>query len=211
MENPVRVRGPRGFTLIELLVAMALLLVLLTLSMPSLMAMLHQAKIRGVVQETAVLMRLARIRAIKRSVQSVVRIVPSTGPGYPGQVQAFLDLDSDNKLGANDTMIGALELPSGVVFEECPSKKTDKDSVSGLTQDPDGGPNILIFKSDGSRADNTPPTTDDDGGAFRFNDPFDNCMEVYVGRAATARIEARKWNGTKYITNGENGEAWTWN
>jgi hypothetical protein len=161
------------------------------------------------VQETAVLMRLARIRAIRRSIQSVVRIVPSPGPGYPGQVQAFLDLDSDKKLGANDTMIGALELPSGVVFEECPTKKTDKDSVSGLTDDPDGGPNILIFKSDGSRVDNTAPGADE--GAFRFNDPFDNCMEVHVGVAATARIETRKWNGTKYITNGENGEAWTWN
>jgi len=209
MENPVRIRGPRGFTLIELLVAMALLLVLLTLSMPSLMAMLHQAKIRGVVQETAVLMRLARIRAIKRSVQSVVRIVPSTGPGDPDQVQAFLDLDSDGKLGANDTMIGALELPSGVVFEECPTQKTDKDSVVGLSPDPNGGPNMLIFQSDGSRMPINGPTFLDEG--FHFNDPYDNCMEVYVGSPATARIEARKWNGTKYITNGENGEAWTWN
>src|SRR3954453_18040019 len=194
MENPVRVRGPRGFTLIEMLVVMALLLVLLTLGMPSLMTVLHQAKIRGLVQETTVLMRLARIQAIKRSAQSVVRIVPSTGPGDPGHVQAFLDLDLDKRLGANDTMIGALELPSGVSFEECPTQKTDKDSVLGLSLDPDGGPNMLIFKSDGSRSPNADGSTD---GGFRFNDRYDNCMEVYVGVAATARIEARKWNGTK--------------
>jgi prepilin-type N-terminal cleavage/methylation domain-containing protein len=206
MENPARVRG---FTLIEMLVVLVLMLVLIGLGVPSLMTMLHQSKIRGVVQETAVLMRLARIRAIRRSVQSVVRIVPSTGPGYPGQVQAFLDLDADKKLGANDTMIGALELPSGVVFEECPTKKTDKDSVYGLTDDPDGGPNILIFGSDGSRKPDTDTTIFE--GGFRFNDPFDNCMEVHVGVAATARIEVRKWNGSAYVPNGYNGEAWTWN
>ncbi|HEY4573267.1 MAG TPA: prepilin-type N-terminal cleavage/methylation domain-containing protein, partial [Thermoanaerobaculia bacterium] len=111
MKNPTRVRG---FTLIEMLVVLMLMLVLVGLGIPALQDSLHKSKIRGVVQETTVLMRLARIEAIKRSVQSVVQIVPSTGAGDPGHVQAFLDLDSDKQLGANDTMIGTVTLLSGV-------------------------------------------------------------------------------------------------
>jgi len=210
MKNPAYVRGARGFTLIEMLVVMSLMLVLIALGIPALQTSLHQSKIRGIVQETTVLMRLARIQAIKRSAQSVVRIVPSTGADDPGHVQAFLDLDSDKRLGANDTVIGTLTLPSGMVFEECPTQKKDKDSVQGLIGDPDGGPNILIFQSSGSLPDTDGPTATTPGG-FRFNDPYDNCMEIHVETAATARIEVRKWNGTGYVPNGDNGKAWTWN
>lgn len=209
MKNPARVRG---FTLIELLVVMAVMLALIALGIPALQTALHQSKIRGIVQETTVLMRLARIQAIKRSAQSVVQIVPSTGAGDPGHVRAFLDLDADKRLGANDTMIGTLELPSGIIFEECPTEKKDKDSVEGLSGDPDGGPNILIFQGDGSilPTDGAAFTATTPGG-FRFNDPYDNCMEIHVETAATARLEIRKWNGTKYVPNGDNGKAWTWN
>ncbi|HEY2294696.1 MAG TPA: GspH/FimT family pseudopilin [Thermoanaerobaculia bacterium] len=209
MKNPVSVRGPRGFTLIELLVVMAVMLALIALGIPALQTALHQSKIRGIVQETTVLVRLARIQAIKRSAQSVVRIVPSTGAGDPGHVQAFLDLDSDKRLGANDTVIGTLTLPSGTKFEDCNSN-TDKNSVERLSGDPDGGPNILIFQSDGSVPDTDGSTATTPGG-FRFNDPYDNCMEVHVETAATARIEVRKWNGTAYVPSGDNGKAWTWN
>jgi len=208
MKNPAYARSPRGFTLIELLVVMSLMLVLVALGIPALQTALHQSKIRGIVQEATVLTRLARIQEIKRSAQSVVQIVPSTGAGDPGHVQAFLDLDSDGRLGANDTVIGTLTLPSGVKFEDCKSN-TDKNSVYGLSPDPNGGPNMLIFQSDGSRTPNTDPATID--GGFRFNDPYDNCMEVHVGVPATARIEVRKWNGTAYVPSGDNGKAWTWN
>jgi type IV fimbrial biogenesis protein FimT len=208
MKTP-SVRGPRGFTLIELLVVLSLMLVLVGLGIPALVTTLHQSKIRGIVQETTVLMRLARMQAIKRSAQSVVQIVPSTGAGDPGHVQAFLDLDSDGLLGANDTLIGTLTLPSGMKFENCKDNTTDKNSVVGLSPDPNGGPNMLIFRSDGSRMPIDGPTYSNDG--FHFNDPYDNCMEVYVGAPATARIEVRKWNGTDYVPNGDNKKAWTWN
>lgn len=203
MKKPARVRG---FTLIEMLVVMAVMLALIALGIPALQTALHQSKIRGIVQETTVLMRLARIQAIKRSAQSVVQIVPSTGAGDPGHVQAFLDLDSDSRLGANDTMIGTLTLPSGVIFEDCKSN-TDKNSVDGLSGDPNGGPNILIFQADGS----IPSTGGATVGGFRLNDPYNNCMEIHVEPAATARIEVRKWNGTAYVPSGDNGKAWTWN
>jgi type II secretory pathway pseudopilin PulG len=211
MKNPVIVRGPRGFTLIELLVVLTLMIVLIALGIPALQTALHQAKIRGIVQEATVLIRRARLDAIKTSAQAVVQIVPSTGAGDPGHVLAFSDRDSDGKLGAGEPVLGNFPLPTGVVFEDCSAKK-DKDSVQALSADPNGGPNMLIFQSDGSLpatdGSTSAPTTP---GGFRFNDPYNNCMEIHVETAATARIEIRKWNGTAYVPAGDNGKAWTWN
>jgi prepilin-type N-terminal cleavage/methylation domain-containing protein len=202
MKNPAYARGPRGFTLIELLVVMSLMLVLVALGIPALQTALHQSKIRGIAQEVTVLIRQARLDAVKTSTQAVVQIVPSTGAGDPGHVLAFSDRDSDGRLGAAEPVLGNFPLPSGVVFEKCPTKDRDKNSVDTLSVDPNGGPNMLIFQRDGSVPDI---------GGFRFNDPYDNCMEVHVEPAATARIEVRKWNGTAYVPSGDNGKAWTWN
>jgi prepilin-type N-terminal cleavage/methylation domain-containing protein len=201
MKNPVLVRGPRGFTIIEMLVVLSLMLVLVALGIPALVTALHQSKIRGIVQEVTVLIRQARLDAVKTSAQGVVQIIPSTGAGDPGHVLAFSDRNSDGKLGDGEPVLGNFPLPTGVVFADCKSN-TDKNSVEGLSADPNGGPNMLIFQRDGSVPDT---------GSFRFNDPYDNCMEVHVEPAATARVEARKWNGTAYVPNGDNGKAWTWN
>jgi len=144
-----------------------------------------------------VLMRQARLDAVKTSAQAVVQIIPSTGPGDPGHVRAFSDRDSDGKLGDSEPVLGSFPLPPGVVFEDS-KKNADKNSVDGLSVDPNGGPNMAIFLHDGSI---------DVVGGFRFADPYDNFMEVHVEPKATARIEVRKWNGTAYVANGDNGKA----
>ena len=105
MKNPAYVRGLRGFTLIELLVVLALMLVLVALGIPALQTALHQAKIRGIVQQATVLIRQARLDAVKTSAQAVVQIVPSTGADDPGHVLAFSDRDSDGRLGANEPVL----------------------------------------------------------------------------------------------------------
>ena len=201
MKNPEPVRGPRGFTLIELLVVMAVMLALVALGIPALQLALHESKMRGIAQQVTVLMRQARLDAIKTSAQAVVQIVPSTGAGDPGHVLAFSDRNSDGLLTAGEPVLGSFPLPTGAVFSDC-GGNTDKNSVYGLSLDPNGGPNMAIFKNNGSIVD---------VGGFRFNDPYDNCMEVYVDPAATARIEVHKWNGTDYVSAGDNGKAWTWN
>lgn len=201
MKNPACVRGPRGFTLIEMLVVMTVMLVLVALGIPALQTALHESKMRGIVQEVSILMRQARLDAIKTSAQAVVQIVPPTGAGDPGHVLAFSDRDSDSKLGAGEPVLANLPLPNGVSLEDC-GGNTGASSVDGFSVDPNGGPNMAIFQRDGAISDI---------GGFRLNDPYNNCMEIHVEPAATARIEVRKWNSTAYVPAGDNGKAWTWN
>jgi hypothetical protein len=148
-------------------------------------------------------MRQARIDAIKTSSQAVVQIVPSTGAGDPGNVRAFSDRNSDGQLSAGEPVLASFPLPTGVSFQDCKGL-TDKDSVDGFSADPLGGPNMAIFQRDGSILLI---------GGFRFADPYENVLEVHVEPAATARIEVRKCDAskTKYVPNGDNAQAWTWN
>jgi prepilin-type N-terminal cleavage/methylation domain-containing protein len=192
MKNPTSGRGPRGFTLIELLVVMALMLALVAIGIPSLQNALHQSKMRGMVQEISVALRLARIDAIKTSSQGIVQIVPSTAPDKPALVRAFSDRDSDGRLGATEPVLASFVLPTGVSF----------DSAEDFSVDPAGGPNMAIFRSDGSILAT---------GGFRISDPYGNQMDVHVEPKATARIEVRKLENGEYVPNGDKGDAWTWN
>jgi prepilin-type N-terminal cleavage/methylation domain-containing protein len=201
MTKPQSGRGPSGFTLIEMLVVLALMLVLVALGLPALQNVLHQAKIRGIAQEVTMLMRQARIEAVKGPSRAVVQIVPPTGPGVPGHVRAFADANSDGRLDPAETVLGDFTLPTGVTFADS-SGNVDKNSVDGFSTDPDGGPAIVIFQRDGSVADI---------GGFRFADPYDNFLEIHVEPAATARIQVRKFETAKYVPSGDNGKAWTWN
>jgi prepilin-type N-terminal cleavage/methylation domain-containing protein len=202
MKNPMPGRGQRGFTLIEMLVVMALMLALVAIGIPSLQNALHQSKMRGMVQEIAIALRLARIDAIKTSSQGIVQIVPSTGPGVLPLVRAFSDRNSDGRLDATDPVLASFYLPTGVSFEDN-AGKLDKDSVEGFSTDPAGGPSIAIFKGDGTIVE---------PGKFRISDPYGNYMEVYVKPPkATARIEVRKFENGEYVPNGDKGNAWTWN
>jgi prepilin-type N-terminal cleavage/methylation domain-containing protein len=195
-------RGLRGFTLIEMLVVMALMLALVAIGIPSLQNALHQSKMRGMVQEISIALRLARIDAIKTSSQGIVQIVPSTGPGVLPLVRVFSDRNSDGKLDATDPVLASFYLPTGVAFEDN-TGKVDKDSVEGFSTDPAGGPNIAIFRGDGAIAE---------PGKFHISDPYENHLEVRVkSPRSTARIEVLKFENGTWVANGDNGKAWTWN
>jgi prepilin-type N-terminal cleavage/methylation domain-containing protein len=205
MKIPVSRSGRRGFTLIELLVVMALMLALVGLGIPALQLALHESKIRGIATEVTVLMRQARIDAIKNSAQAIVQIVPSTGAGDPGHVQAFSDRNSDGVLSAGEPVLGSIQLPTGISFVDC-TGKTNKDSVEGFSTDPASGPSLAIFTGSGS-------LKVDDGvteSAFRFGDPYGNAMEVQVYPPTTAKIEVLKCEAGTYVTNHDNAKAWTW-
>lgn len=192
--------GNRGFTLIEALVVLAIVSVLLMLTVPSMMTTLRQSKIRGIAQETAVLMRLARLDAIKRSTCASVRILDAT-PGQVRRVEAAGDPDCDPATPAT-RVISTFPLPTGVFFREPGGGEWDA-SVEGFTDDPNADPPMAFFERDGSIRDT---------GAFRFADVPGNYLEVRVAPAATARVETRKWRpaATAWQASGDGGKAWDW-
>ena len=177
-------RGRSGFTLIELLVVLAVAMILMAITIPSLWTAMHQAKMRGIAQETIVLLRQARMDAIKNSSQAVVRILPGAAAGNREAVEAFSDRNSDGKLTAGEPILGRTERPTGGYFK-APPELYGVDSVDGLSKDPesDALPHVAIFQSSGAIAA---------VGAFRFGDTYGNFLEIRMQPAATAQLELRK-------------------
>ena len=204
MKEPQSGRGPSGFTLIEMLVVLAILMILLLFAVPALQTAMRQSKLRGAANETATVMRLARLEAIKRSCTAIVKMVIDTAPHMEG----FPDCDGNGVADADKPSLGSFPLPYGVHFL-APPNLTGVASIGGLSVDPNGGAaNVAIFQPDGSiRAI----------GGFRFGDDNGNFLEVWVEPLATARIEVHKCLlctdasvRTDWYANGANGKAWVW-
>jgi prepilin-type N-terminal cleavage/methylation domain-containing protein len=207
MKIPVPGRGLRGFSLIEMLVVMAIMLTLVALGIPALQLALHESKIRGITSEVVVLMRQARIDAIKNSAQAIVQIIPSTGAGDPGHVRAFSDRNSNDTLDAGEPVLGNIPLPTGISFVDC-TGETDKDSVKGFFTDPASGPSLAVFTSSGSHKVDEIVNVND--STLHFGDPYGNVMEILV-QSTTAKIQVRKCEAGAYVSNHDNAKAWTWN
>jgi prepilin-type N-terminal cleavage/methylation domain-containing protein len=207
MKQPQSGRGHGGFTLIEMLVVLALMMILMLFAVPALLTSMRQGKIRGIASETATLMRLARLEAIKRSCTSIVRIVDAA-EANPAHVEGFADCDGDGVADADKPALGSFPLPSGVRFLAPPNLEFEA-SVGKLSADPAGGDaKVAIFQPNGSIRDI---------GGFRFGDDLGNFLEVWVEPAATARIEIHKCrlctdaaNRADWYAAGAGGEAWQW-
>jgi prepilin-type N-terminal cleavage/methylation domain-containing protein len=200
----------RGFTLIEMLVVLAIMVVVLTLAVPSLLTTMRQGKLRGAAGDTVTLMRLARLEAIKRSCPTLVRVVPAAGRD-PERVEGIVDCDSNGIQDANAAPLGSIPLPAQVHLL-APPDLAGASSVLGFCPDPkDPATNAAIFNGNGSvcavRA----------VSGFHFGDDAGNFLEVRVAPAATARIEVRKCklctdaaSVTDWYAAGDGGGAWTW-
>jgi prepilin-type N-terminal cleavage/methylation domain-containing protein len=206
MKDPQSGRSPSGFTLIEMLVVLALLMILMLFAVPALMTSMRQGKIRGITNQTANLMRLARLEAIRRSCQTIVKMDETDPP----RMEGFTDCDKDGVADADLPTLGSFPLPNGVRFLAPPNLE-GKDSVEGLSVDPGGGAaNVAIFLPNGSIQGNIP-------GGFRFGDESGNFLEVWVDPPATARIEIHKCllctdatNRADWYAAGDGGKAWEW-
>jgi prepilin-type N-terminal cleavage/methylation domain-containing protein len=202
-------RAARGFTMIETLVVLVILGLLMLFAVPSLFTMMRQGKLRGAADETATLMRVARLEAIKQSCWTIVRPLVAAG-GNPDRVEGLVDCNRDGVQDADRKPLGVIALPSRIHLL-APPNLTGMASVEGLSADPAGGAlKVAIFQGDGSV-----PVLGT--GAFRFGDESGNFLEVRVSPAATARVEVRKCfactdanDPDDWHANGEGGKAWTW-
>ena len=207
-----RQRSVSGFTMIEVLVVLVILMILMVFAFPALQGYVRRGKIEGAAKQTALLLRSARMAALKTGGQrgpgggswtarAVVRLDPDRR-----EVLAFVDLDDDSGNPGSDLeynpvdgeartetdhLLGRFALPTDVEIG----------AFERLTDRPDGTP-VAVFLPDGSI---------ERSGAFRFEDSRGNRLEVRVEPRATARVEVRKWNEDEnaWLANGERGKTWS--
>ena len=188
-----------GFTMIEMLLVLLLMGILLVLVMPSFLNSIQHQKLLGISQQTAMLMRLARLQAIKTATNSVVQIDTTKGT-----VTAFTDSNGNLAFdSATEKLLGQINLSKGVSFM----------AVDRFTSPPT--PAVAVFRSDGSvlcPAADPQCTTTQSPGAFRFQDVRGDQIEVRVMTATSGRIVLQKYiSGTTWLPNGEGTNAWKWN
>jgi prepilin-type N-terminal cleavage/methylation domain-containing protein len=198
--KPVR---SSGFTLIEVLVVLALMVILLLFSFPSLLKMVNRSKLLGITSQTSVLMQQARFEAIKRNVP--VFVVADLS------YRSLSVVSDDNGNGvwdrATDGLKARVDLPARITFwsaTDAAANGATAVSFPALTCSPVCSSMFAaVYRPDGSVAAS---------GAFRFGDAKGNFTEVVTMNTATGRSEAHKYEpaSSSYVANGYNGKAWTW-
>lgn len=171
--------------MIEILIVLLILGIVLTLVLPNFLRAIQHQKLLGTAQQTAILMRLARLQAIKTGINSIVQI-----DSAKGTVTAYSDANSNLAFDSTEKMLGRIDLSKGVAFM----------AVSGFTSPP--APAVAVFRSDGSTAA---------VGAFRFQTPNGDQVEARVLTATSGRIVLQKYNGSTWLPSGEGANAWKWN
>jgi prepilin-type N-terminal cleavage/methylation domain-containing protein len=188
------VGGRAGFTLIELLIVIALMGILAAIGGAEIYRQLPRRKLMATTQQTALLMRLARLEAVKTSSSGVVRIQLDPVFNQHLVVLAFSDRDRDGQWDGGEPQLGYFELPRSIIVF----------GVVGFSaQSPPGLHNQAVFGSDGSILA---------VGSFQFANERSERMEVAVPASTGIKVVVRKQDsGGVWREQGEGGTSWSWN
>ncbi|MEZ5314473.1 MAG: GspH/FimT family pseudopilin [Thermoanaerobaculia bacterium] len=196
--RPLPAAAERGFTLIEALITVAVIGILILITIPAMLGMLNRMQLTGVSRETATLMQVARLEAIKMSAPVEVRY-----DSTQNRLIAFLDFDRDGIRNGADRLLSAeVRLPRRVQFrgpgDAAPNGANAVDGWDDAPAKP--GPTFL------------PDGSVDRVGAFRFMDSGGQIIEVRVETPATGRIAMKKWDSvlSKFYAQKEENREWIW-
>jgi len=176
-------RRAAGFTLIELLIVMVLMGVLMAIGLPNLFNYIQHQKILGITQQTAMVLRLARLESIKTANNAVVKLDTAAAT-----VTGYMDLNQNLTQDAAEPALWRLDLPKGITG-----------SVTGFTTPPT--PGVAVFRSNGSVG--VP-------GGFRFLNSKGDQLEARVVSLNSGRVQILKLQGSTWKLQGEGGQSWTW-
>lgn len=201
-----------GFTLIEMLVVVAIIGIIAVLGIPALIHSLYRAKVEGAAEQVSVLAQRARLEAIKRNRQTMLRADTARN-----EVTVFVDANENRVRDADEDLLGRFTLPALVSFRGATGGDAN-DALDILGFGGDLGP---VFEPNGSVVAQ---------GAIRIGDDRNNVLEVRVVSAASGRMEIRKWlaadmvvssdplagttpaeTGAGWYGRGEEGRGWVWN
>ena len=177
-------RRAAGFTLIEILIVLAVGGIVLALLLPNFYNMIQRMKLQGAAQQTATLLRLARLEAVKRAAITAVQIDTAAGT-----VTAFVDSNNNKAMDSGETLLGQTRISTGVKF----------DTVSGFTSPPT--PAVAVFLSNGSVSA---------VGAFGFIGARGDQLQAHVLTKTSGRVQIEKLESGSWVANGQGGKAWKW-
>ena len=187
--------GRSGFTLIELLLTLTLMSILMGLGLPALQNMIGREKLLGASREIAVVMRSARLEAIKTKGATVFLVDTDKSKRT---VMSYVDEDDDGVLDLGERVLHRNTVGAGVYFA-APSGTAITDVIDGLEKS--GTQGLVRFNSDGSV---------DATGAIRYADSRGNFLEVRIEPVSVARVKIRKWDGTGWYGKDDMDGPWVW-
>jgi hypothetical protein len=180
-----------------------------SIGMPAFLNYLQRAKLEGAARETVMLLHATRLEAITRGAPTVVALDESTG-----ELVAFADVDGEGSQDLPDGIFNPVSgdrdretdyelrryrLPNGLRFAD-PDGDVGLDSIEGFANPAPLPDRMVYYRIDGTVAGN---------GALRVADTRGNFLEARIAAVTTARVELRKWDGSTWREQGEEG-AWRW-